>query len=372
MVSPQIIQMQQVLSATSSRNSCMEITFSQAINLGLKHILHSDQNSICYGLGINDPKRIFGTTKDLVENFGEARVFDTPTSENAMTGIGVGAAIMGHKVIMTHQRLDFFLLAMDQLVNSAAKYHYMYGGILSVPITIRLIIGRGWGQGPTHSQNLQAWFAHIPGLKIVSPTTPQQAYSMLIESANDPNPVVFLEHRWLHNTKGNVKRDKCNLKIGKSLVVTEGNDITIVASSYLTLEATRANQYTRKVGISCELIDLISIKPYDIEAIANSVKKTGRLLVLDPGMETCCIGNDIITKVINICWEEMKTKPRLLAMPDCPEPTSYGLTKDFYIRDKEIYKEILSVMGINNFKNQPKINEPEHHDIPGEWFNGPF
>ena len=134
-------------------------------------------NVFVYGLGVDDPKHIFETTTGLQEKYGENRVFDMPTSENAMTGVAIGASMNGIKAIMTHQRLDFFLLAMDQLVNSASKWHYMFGSQISIPITIRLIIGRGWGQGPTHSQNLQSWFAHIPGLKVVMPSSPEDAKS---------------------------------------------------------------------------------------------------------------------------------------------------------------------------------------------------
>ena len=142
----------------------------------------SDDNSvICFGLGATDPKGIFGTTSGLEEKFGHKRVFDIPTSENAMTGIGIGASMTGIKTILTHQRLEFFLLAVDQLVNSAAKMHYMFGGKINIPITIRLIIGRGWGQGPTHSQNLHAWFAHIPGLKVVMPSNANDAYHLLLK-----------------------------------------------------------------------------------------------------------------------------------------------------------------------------------------------
>jgi len=147
------------------------IKFKDSINLALDHSLRSNKRLICFGLGVNDPYRFFETTKNLLEKYGENRVFETPTSENAMTGIGIGLAINNYPCVMMHQRLDFFLLAMDQLVNNAAKWHFMYGGKKSVPITIRLIIGKGWGQGPTHSQSLQSWFAHIPGLKVVMPSS---------------------------------------------------------------------------------------------------------------------------------------------------------------------------------------------------------
>ena len=202
---PSFRQARQLLRAYSlGAYQMRKISYHQAINEGICEAMSADDTVLCYGLGVTDPKAVFGTTSGLLEKFGGDRVFDVPTSENALTGIGVGAAISGSKVLMTHQRLDFFLLAMDQLVNSAAKWHYMFGSQSSVPITIRLIIGRGWGQGPTHSQNLQAWFAHIPGLKVVMPVSPADAKGMLYEAILDRDPVVFLEHRWLHNSVGEV------------------------------------------------------------------------------------------------------------------------------------------------------------------------
>src|SRR3990167_7185148 len=168
-----------------------QITFTAAINEALHIAMQENNKVLCYGLGSDDPKTIFGTTQNLQDRFGVHRVFDIPTSENAMTGVAVGLALGGYRSVMTHQRLDFFLLAMDQLVNSAAKWHYMFGGQNSIPIVIRLIMGRGWGQGPTHSQNLQSWFSHIPGLKVVTPTSAYDAKGLMLASIRDNNPVVF-------------------------------------------------------------------------------------------------------------------------------------------------------------------------------------
>lgn len=251
-----------------------EITFVQAINDSIRQAMEIDKKVLCYGLGVTDPKAVFGTTEKLEQIFGPDRVFDIPCSENAITGIGVGAALLGYKSVMTHQRLDFFLLAMDQLVNSAAKWNYMFGGNTPVPITIRLILGRGWGQGPTHSQNLQAWFAHIPGLKVVSPSNASDAKGLLIASIFDPSPVVFLEHRWLHNSKSDVLNDSFSVEIGKANVVKSGSDITLVTSSYLVAEALDAAEYVlNSFGISSEVIDLRTIKPLDTDTILASVKK---------------------------------------------------------------------------------------------------
>ncbi len=349
-----------------------KLTFANAINEGFHEAMSQDKNVICYGLGVDDPKRIFGTTTGLVEKFGNKRVFDMPTAENAMTGIGIGASLNGIKPVMTHQRLDFFLLAMDQLVNNAAKWHYMFGGNRSVPITIRLILGRGWGQGPTHSQNLQAWFAHIPGLKVVMPTTAADAKGMLISSIFDDNPVVFLEHRWLHNLEGYVPEGDYRESISEAKVLHQGDDITIVSMSYMTVEALHARDYLLKQGVSCELIDLRSIRPIDWEKIFNSVSKTGKLLVLDTGTTTCSVSGEIIARVTTDKWETLTCAPKRLAMPEYPEPTSPGLTKDLYIRSEHIVTEVAKMLGLEIDVEDLKSSRTHPHDVPGDWFKGPF
>lgn len=348
------------------------ITFAHAINEAISYSMGIDSNVICYGLGVTDPKGVFGTTVGLEEEYGEDRVFDMPTSENAMTGIGIGAALNGIKSITTHQRLDFFLLAMDQLVNGAAKWHYMYGSKLNVPITIRLIIGRGWGQGPTHSQNLQAWFTHIPGLKVVMPSTPSDAKGLLLSSIFDPNPVIFLEHRWLHNLEGEVPTGDYRVPIGLSNNVCEGSDITIVASSYMTIEAMHAAKYLRKYNIRCDIIDLRSLKPIDWGNIIASVKKTGKLVVVDSGFSFGSIASEIISEISQRNFKDLKSAPIKMAMPDVPEPTSVALTKNFYIRANNIINKVTEILELDENTFDEKFEEPKFHDIPGEWFKGPF
>lgn len=346
--------------------------FTDALNDALHQAMEIDDSVICYGLGVTDPKAIFGTTAGLEKRFGSERVFDMPTSENAMTGVAIGAALNGIKTIMTHQRTDFFLLAMDQLVNGAAKWRYMFGGQNSIPITIRLIIGRGWGQGPTHSQNLQAWFAHIPGLKVVMPTTPEDAKGLLLASVFDPNPVVFLEHRWLHNTLGEVPDGDFRIPLGAARAAKVGKDVTIVAMSYMTIEALHAASYLEKRGVSCEVIDLRTIKPIDWNTIFDSVTKTGRLLALDSGCTTGSVAGEIVARVAIEKFHELKSAPSRLAMPDVPEPTSPSLTKGFYIRAADIAAKVLKLMELNHENVWKDLPEPLPHDVPGDWFKGPF
>ena len=346
--------------------------FANAINEALHVAMALDPTLICYGLGVTDPKAVFGTTANLAQRFGAERVFDMPTSENAMTGVAIGAALNGIKTVVTHQRLDFFLLAMDQLVNGAAKWHYMYGGQNSIPITIRLIIGRGWGQGPTHSQNLQAWFAHIPGLKVVMPTTPEDAKGLLLASIFDPNPVIFLEHRWLHNALGEVPEGDTRVPLGQARIVRSGTDVTIVAMSYMTVEALHAADYMTMQGISCEVLDLRTIKPLDWQTVMDSVAKTGRLLALDSGFTTGSVAGEIVARVAMEKFSELKSAPARLAMPDVPEPTSLALTEGFYVRAADIAARVMEMLGRDSSKVRDDLPMPTLHDVPGEWFKGPF
>jgi pyruvate/2-oxoglutarate/acetoin dehydrogenase E1 component len=346
--------------------------FATAINEAIHQAMETDESVICYGLGVTDPKTVFGTTANLDKRFGSERVFDMPTSENAMTGVAIGAALNGIKSVMTHQRIDFFLLAMDQLVNSAAKWYYMFGSQNSIPITIRLIIGRGWGQGPTHSQNLQAWFSHIPGLKVVMPTTPEDAKGLLISSILDPNPVVFLEHRWLHNSIGEVPDGDFRIPMGRAKIARAGVDVTIVSMSYMTIEALHAAEYLETQGISCEVIDLRTIKPLDWDAVMHSVAKTGRLLALDSGFTTGSVAGEVVARIAIEAFDKLKAPPARLAMPDVPEPTSPALTKGFYVRAADIAEKVIKMMGRDFSGVRNALPEPMPHDVPGEWFKGPF
>ena len=349
-----------------------DMLFSQAINDALHIAMALDKKVLCYGLGVDDPKRIFDTTLGLQERFGKQRVFDTPTSENAMTGVAIGVGLRGFRSIMVHQRMDFFLLAMDQLVNSAAKWHYMFGGQNSVPITIRLILGRGWGQGPTHSQSLQAWFSHIPGLKVVMPSTPKDAKGLLLSSIFDENPVIFMEHRWLHNQKGDVPEGDYRIPLGEARIIKPGSDVTVVAMSYMNIEALRAINYLdQKNVVSCELLDLRTVSPIDWKKIYTSVRKTGRLLVLDTGATTGSIAGEIVARIAMDLFSDLRCAPQRIALPDIPTPTSPALTEKFYPGSITIAERIAQMMNLDI--DTEKLDESTTpHDIPGEWFKGPF
>ena len=231
-----------------------ELKYFQAIHEATDLCLWRDPSVYVIGLGATDPKGIFGTTLGLEQKY-PGRVLDMPCAENGMTGIALGSALVGMRPIMLHQRIDFAVLAMEQLVNQAAKWHYMFGGGASVPMVVRLLVGRGWGQGPQHSQSLQAWFAHVPGLKVVLPSTPQDAKGLLIAAVEDNNPVVFIEHRWLHNISGPVPEGVYRVPLGKARLLRRGRDVTLAAVSHMTLEAHRAAETLAKEGIEAEVVD---------------------------------------------------------------------------------------------------------------------
>ena len=351
-----------------------KINTTTAINEALHYSMNDLPNLLCFGLGINDENRIFGTTEGLVEKFGKHRVFDFPTSENAMTGISVGMAISGNPSVVTHQRLDFFLLAMDQLVNSAAKLHFMFGGQFNVPLTIRLVIGRGWGQGPTHSQNLQSWFSHIPGLKVVMPSTPSDAKNLLLASIKDPNPVIFIEHRWLHHQVGTVDTSYKTTKLGEPNFVSSGNHVTVISFSYLTPRVKNLMGVFNAEGITIEHVDLVSLNPINWESIFESVRKTGKLLVLDFSPGSISFASEVISKVTENCFEFLKAAPVKLTGPDVPEPTSYWKTKDFHFSDEDIARAVFRLCNMD-FPIKLIDNTLENnfeHDIPNEYFKGPF
>jgi pyruvate/2-oxoglutarate/acetoin dehydrogenase E1 component len=346
------------------------LTFAAAIRDGLATALAQNDRVIVYGLGVTDPKGVFGTTLDLHKTFGTARVFDMPTSENAMTGIGVGAAVGGLRPVLTHQRLDFALLSLDQIVNNAAKWHFMFGGKRSVPLTIRMILGRGWGQGPTHSQTLHAWFAHIPGLKVVMPASPADAKGLLLESIFDEDPVVYLEHRWLHNMVGDVPEGDYRVPLGSARRLREGGDVTIVASSLMSIEAMHAADHLARQGITCDVIDLRTVRPIDWAVIEASVRRTGRLLAVDLGHFTGGFAGEIVARIATNCWTQLRAAPRRLAMPDVPEPTSPALTKDYHVRAGDIATAVGELVGRPVEVKSLAVTHP--HDVPGDWFKGPF
>ena len=353
-----------------------DIKYSAAILQATDQLMALDPSVYIMGLGVPDPKGIFGTTLGLEEKYGSDRVLDMPTSENGMTGIAIGSALVGMRPIMTHQRVDFFILAFDQLINNAAKWHYMFGGQMSVPLVIRLIIGRGWGQGPQHSQTLHSYFAHVPGLKVVMPSNPYDAKGLLVSAVQDNNPVVYIEHRWLHNVHGEVPPELYAVPIGKAKVVTEGEDVTILACSHMTIEAYKAARFLQDEGISAEVVDLRSVKPLDKETILTSVRKTGRAIIADPDWKTCGFASEIVALIAEEAFGDLKAPPKRVAYPDSLSPTSWALSNHYYPTAKDIVLSALEMTGrpVQARKLLETIMQEKMHaplDVPDSSFTGP-
>lgn len=343
--------------------------FSEVVNLTLREIMSSNKKTILFGLGVDDPKGVFGTTKNLKEIYGKERVFDMPASENAMTGVAIGMSLNKMIPIMNHQRMDFFLLAMDQLVNNAAKWKYMFGGQQKTPIIIRLIVGRGWGQGPTHSQNFQNMFASIPGLKIYVPSFPSTVRDILHAAVKSSDPVLIIEHRWLHYMSEKIDFKIKPKKINNIKKIKGGKDLTIVSSSYSTFEILKLYEDLKKNDIGIDHLDINSLKPFNIDLLYNSVKKTGKLLILDNSVHKyCSFGGHLISELVSRKKNIFKKEPINLNLPDIPSPTSYYLSKYFYLNSKDIFKEIGKLL--NKTIKLPK--NTKKHDIPDPEFRGPF
>ena len=349
-----------------------EIKYFQAINEAIDQCMVSDSSVYIMGLGVPDPKGIFGTTSGLQQKHGNSRVLDMPLSENGMTGVAIGSALTGMRPIMVHQRIEFFLLAMEQIINQASNWHYMFGGQMSMPLVIRLIVGRGWGQGPQHSQSLQALFAHIPGLKVVMPSTPYDAKGLLISSIEDNNPVIFIEHRWLHNITGDVPVERYRVPIGKAKIVRKGTDVTVATTSHMTLEALHAAKILEADGIKLEVVDIRTLSPLDEATIIKSVRKTGRFIVADTGWKTAGFSAEVIAMVSERAFNDLKTPPLRVALPDCPLPTTPSLANKYYPRAVHIATIISEMLGLGKDYTTAEISESVLLDIPDPSFTGPF
>ena len=316
------------------------LTYGEALLEATATAMASDPDVFVLGEGVDDPGGVFGSTLGLIDKFGEKRVIDTALAENGITGIAIGAAVAGMRPLLVHMRVDFLPLSLDQIMNHAAKWHYMFGGQVNVPITIRAIIGRGWGSGAQHSQSLQALFCQIPGLKVVMPATPYDAKGLLLASLYDNNPVIFIEHRWLYGHVGHVPVGDFRVPLGKALIRREGIDVTIVATSLMVFEAIKAAEELAEDGINAEVIDLRTLKPMDTDLILKSVKKTGRLVIADTGGKDGGISAEISARVAEEAFGSLRGPIARVALPDVPTPASHVLEEAFYRGRADIVKAV--------------------------------
>jgi acetoin:2,6-dichlorophenolindophenol oxidoreductase subunit beta len=316
------------------------LSFSLAINEALRQAMERDPSVVVIGQGVKSPWYVGNTCRGLVEAFGEDRVFDTPVSENAVTGAAVGAALSGLKPIVVHPRMDFMLYAFDPIINAAANWSYMSGGTASVPVVFWGIINRRGEQAAQHSQALHSIFAHIPGLKVVAPGTPCDAKGLMAAALEDPNPVVFVDDRELYGLEEDVPEEPFVCEIGKAAVRRVGKDVTIIAFSSMLPKALAAADALAQDGIDSEVLDLRTLKPLDDDAMFASVRKTGRVLVCDIGWRTGGIGAEIAARISEACWKELKQPVRRVALPDLPAAAARTLEKAFYPGADQIAESI--------------------------------
>jgi len=346
------------------------IRYVDALREAFEQEMERDPSVFLFGLDVDDHKGIQGSTLGLQDKFGKDRVFGTPLSEDAMTGIAIGAAMAGMRPIHVHIRMDFMLLCMNQLVNMAAKAHYMYNGQVNVPLVVRTMIGRSWGQGGQHSQALHSMFMHVPGLKVVAPSNANDAKGCMIAAIRDNNPVIFIEHRLLYSVDGYVPYKSFEVELGKARVMQEGDHITILAVSHMVMEALRAKKHLESVGIQAEIIDPISLWPLDMDTILQSVRKTKRLLVVDNAWLTCGASSEILTKVYEACRDAGEEIPNMFRMgfafTTCP--TTRPLENVFYPNGRTIAGKAYEMVKGKGETWMPEANAKTEIDA----FKGPF
>jgi acetoin:2,6-dichlorophenolindophenol oxidoreductase subunit beta len=320
------------------------ITYAQALNEALREEMLADARVFVMGEDIGHHGGMFRVTQGLIEEFSPQRVRDTPISEAGFVGLGVGAALAGMRPVVELMFMDFVLVAADQIVNQAAKLRYMSGGQASVPIVIRAQQGGGRGNGAQHSQSFEAWLAQVPGLKVVAPATPKDAKGLLKSAIREGNPVVFIEHKLLYNTKGEVPEGEYTIPIGKAEVKRPGRDITIVSFSRTLLFALEAAETLAHQGIQAEVIDLRTIEPLDMQTILESVQGTARLLVVHEAHTNCGIGAEIIARLYEQAPDILITPARRLGAKHVPIPVAEPLENAVLPQPADIVRAVESMM----------------------------
>jgi pyruvate/2-oxoglutarate/acetoin dehydrogenase E1 component/TPP-dependent pyruvate/acetoin dehydrogenase alpha subunit len=355
-----------------------ELSAEQAIREATFQAMEADPAVFVMGEGATDPKAIFGTTAGLVDHFGRGRVLEMPVAENGFTGAAIGAALAGQRPIVIHQRVEFALLAFEQLANNAAKLHYVSGGKHRVPLVVRLVVGRGWGQGPAHSQSLEALWSHVPGLKVVMPATPADCKGLLLGAIAEDNPVIFIEHRWVHYGRGLVPETMEALPLDGPRRLRAGDAVTVVATSYMTLEALQAAETLSRHGCQVDLIDLRVVAPLNLDLVFASVERTGRLLSVDTGFVGLGLGAEIAAQVSERCFASLKAPPRRLGLPSHPTPSARSLAGAFYPRSPQIAEAAARLCGlpettIAQLTDELRaVRDQLPIDVPHPAFRGPF
>lgn len=324
-----------------------QLSYSEAIAQGLAQAMELSPNVVLIGQLIDYSPGVFGTTTGLAERFGKHRVLDFPVAESAMTAAGMGAALVGMRPVLIHHRLDFMLYSMDALVNWISLWRFKSNGESSVPLTIRAIIGKGWGQGPQHSKSLHAWFAHLPGLKVAMPATAFDAKGLLLESIFGEDPVMIIEHRSLFGLKDRVPDLPYRVRFGQAAVRRAGTDITLVGAGVMVPFALRVAAELASHGVEAEVIDLRTISPLDSDSVCKSVEKTGRLAVLDPTWASFGMAAEVIARVAERHGRRLRADPLRITHPDSHTPMSSALEAAYYPNEHDVVKKVRTLVSGN-------------------------
>jgi len=320
------------------------LDYGAALNEAFTQLLEADPRMIIIGQGLYSPWYVGSSMVELEKKFGSDRVIDCPVSENGTTGIAVGTALAGAPTVMVHPRLDFMLLATDQIFNQAAKWHYMFDGKANVPLVVRGIINRGGEQAAQHSQATQAMYMNCPGLKVVMPATAYDAKGLLIASVRDGNPVIFIDDRWLYKETSDVPREMYEVPLGVGAIRRTGTDVTIIATSYMTVEALAAAEHlSAQDGIEAEVVDPRTLKPLDSDLILGSVRKTGRAVVADAAWRTCGAAAEICALIAESAFDALRAPLRRITLPEAPAPSSRTLEAAYYPRAADIVAAVREI-----------------------------
>jgi pyruvate dehydrogenase E1 component beta subunit len=321
-----------------------EITFAQAINEALREEMQKDPTVFIAGEDVGLMGGVFGVTSGLLEEFGEERVRDTPITESAIVGSAIGAAVTGMRPVIELMFIDFTAVAMDQITNQAAKMRYMFGGKATLPITIRTCAGAGFSASAQHSQSLEAWFTHIPGLKVVMPSTPEDAKGLLKSAIMDNNPVIFIEHKLLYGKTGEVPAEDYNIPLGKAKIRQEGKDLTLISWSRMVDICLSAAARLAKEGLKVEVIDLRTLIPLDKEAIFQSVEKTGRVIIVHEACLTGGFGGEIAALIAEEAFDSLDAPIKRVASPDVPVPFNPVLEKHYLPDEDKIMHAVKQIL----------------------------
>lgn len=312
------------------------LKFNASIQSATRQAMELDPNVFVFGIGVDGKGGVFGSTKGLVDIFGSKRVFDTPASEQALTALAAGAANAGMRPVLVHQRIDFMLYSMDQIANWISLWHFKSAGRNSMPLTIRAIVGKGWGQGPQHAKSLHTWFAHVPGLKVVMPSSPADAKGLLLASIFSDDPVIVIESRALFDMEEDVPDDPYLIPLGKALIRRSGDAVTVATFGSMTPPCLQAADELAAKGIEAEIVDLRTLAPLDVESVVASVRRTGRLVVAEPGWKFYGAAAEVIASVSEAVGTEMKARPRRVTWPHSHVPMSSPLEAAFYPTAKDV------------------------------------